>query len=465
MDGRFIEKFSWVDVAGANKSSFRRARVAEITPDYMRVDYYTPDGKKTSDSENIETARISQSVRKAAEPQARLDAPQAEPTPQAAPAARGGATKAAETLMSSAAGTRFAAAVDRFNTSVDTSSSLNTPGDPVAEPVQHEDMGFTGNEAVSEIFQSIREKQDRAFTAHQQFVAETLRNASSSGLNLDGAFKDEQGDWSPEARAYMDAIVDEMMADLESRGVPKGRQALMMGGLPGAGKTTVVGSYGLDMGKWAVSNPDDVKELMVRDGIYPKLAGLSPMEMAGPMHEMSSDIAKEFSARIIKSGFNMVADITMGGHPKRETGLTGAESTAEHLAAQNYTLDAVFVDVPTSMSAVSQNQRHLNGINKLRSGESPLGGRYVPEFILEESDLGNGTKDTLNRRNFEKMKADGRFARWYVLDNTDYKTAPLLIGRGAEPGRPPAYDSHVNDRGQTVITLKESVGDIPGMYE
>lgn len=453
MDGRFIEKFSWVDVKDSKTGKFDRAMVTGLTPETMTVRY--SDGS----IQNIGSEHISKYVRKAAASSARLDTPPPPPTR----AERVEMTKkAAAALTASDRGVEYGRKLSAFNASMNDALSANKPGPALAKNKNHNEIDFSQAASVPEMFETIRELQDPAFTRHQEFVAQTLREASAKGLNLEQAFRTEDEVWTPEAKEYMDALVEELVSELVERGVGKNKRALMMGGLPGAGKTSLVSAYGLDMDKWATVNPDEVKAKMIRDGVFPEIKGLSPMEMAGPMHEMSSDISKAFSQRVLDDGFDMIADITMGGHPKKRTGMTGAEGTSTELESLGYQLDAVFVDVPLSMSAVSQNQRHLNGVNRLRGGDDPDGGRYVPEFILEESDTGGAT--TLNRDNFEKMRADGRFARWYVVDNTDYDTTPLLIGAGAEDGRVPKFTKTKDERGRVSVTLDEPLDAVPGMY-
>ena len=186
------------------------------------------------------------------------------------------------------------------------------------------------------------------------------------------------------------------------------------------------------------------------------------------MHELSSAIAHDFTGKVMKSGYNMIADITMGGHPKKRTGVTGAEGTSADLKAYGYDLDAVFVEVPLAMSATSQNQRHLGGVNRLRTGVMDKedlvmdqGGRYVPEGILAESDIGGDV--TLNRANFNKMQSEGHFNRWYVVDNTAYDTTPKLIGSGSGPGRVPKF-TKTKEGNRVKIVLDEDPSIIPGMY-
>lgn len=480
-DGRFIEKFSWVNVFADPKEPVksptakkRRGRITKLTPEGARVAYVGENGKSIPPSPAegfpvvVPAAEIHDKIMLAPTAVARLnspaDVPQTAPEPEPEVPKRPHA-EVVEALLASAEFKAWEEKTAEFNRTLDASASLNSRGEEIRKNPAHSKIDFSPATSVKDMFSIIREHQDESFSRHQQFVGETVMAARGAGLNSETALKPE-GIWTVETADYINSLVDEMITELEEKGVPKSRKSLMLGGLPGAGKTTLVTNYGLNMDEWAVSNPDEVKERLIRDGVYPKIDGLSPMETAGPIHELSSHVAKIFQDRVVKAGFNMIADITMGGRPKSD-GRTGAEKAADTLINSGYEVDAVFVDVPLSMSAASQNQRHLEGINELRTGKKSEGGRYVPEEILAESDIGGDR--SLNRENFEKMKSEGLFSRWYLLDNTDYDTKPLLLGKGTEAGRIPKYTAtpRLNDKGEKIgvnIDLKEDLADIPGMF-
>ena len=68
----------------------------------------------------------------------------------------------------------------------------------------------------------------------------------------------------------------------------------MVGGLGGAGKTTILkGQANVDLSRYLMINPDDIKEEMAQRGLVPHIEGLSPMEASDLVHEESSAIAKQ----------------------------------------------------------------------------------------------------------------------------------------------------------------------------
>ena len=97
-----------------------------------------------------------------------------------------------------------------------------------------------------------------------------------------------------------------------AKGVPCDQQAIIAGGLGGAGKTTILTEYAnIDLSNYLVVNPDDIKEQMARRGMIPEISGLSPMEASDLAHEESSYIAKRLAMRAMTEGKNLIWDITM----------------------------------------------------------------------------------------------------------------------------------------------------------
>ncbi len=89
--------------------------------------------------------------------------------------------------------------------------------------------------------------------------------------------------------------------------------AIIAGGLPGSGKSTVLSEQaGIDLSKYLTINPDDIKEKMAERDMIPHVEGLSPMEASHLAHEESSLIAKQSSpAGPLSDGKNVIWDITM----------------------------------------------------------------------------------------------------------------------------------------------------------
>jgi predicted kinase len=224
--------------------------------------------------------------------------------------------------------------------------------------------------------------------------------------------------WSHDRRLIHDALVESLYARAEN--VPNDRQAVVTGGLGGAGKTTVLTEHaGIDLRNYLMINPDLVKEEMAARGLVPEIQGLTPMEATELVHEESSHVAKRVAHRAQADGKNVIWDITMS---RAES----AQDRIESLRASGYTeIDGIFVDIPVEMSLRRADGRHREGHDQYRAG-SGLGGRFVPkEMIQAQADDDWGSK---NRMHFETVK--DRFSSWALYDNSVDGRPPALMERG-----------------------------------
>ena len=76
-----------------------------------------------------------------------------------------------------------------------------------------------------------------------------------------------------------DSIIDDLYA--RASDVPCEQRAIIAGGLPGAGKSTVLERYaGIDRSQYLTINPDDVKEEMAKRDMIPPVSGPPPWKQA-----------------------------------------------------------------------------------------------------------------------------------------------------------------------------------------
>lgn len=244
--------------------------------------------------------------------------------------------------------------------------------------------------------------------------------------------------WSHERRLLHDAVLHALYA--RAAGVPCEHRAILVGGLPGAGKTTVLDRRtDVDPSRYLTINPDQIKEELARRGLIPKVDGLTPMEAARLAHEESSDIAKRLAHRAQADGKNMIWDVTMS-RPR-----TCADRIAALAAAGYGRVDAIFVDVPVSVSLRRADARHRSGHEAYRAG-SGVGGRFVPpEVILAQADA---TWGSVNRATFEQVK--NWFTAWARYDNSvDGRGAMLVAGRISRLERHGRRSGRAQVRGRT----------------
>jgi hypothetical protein len=110
--------------------------------------------------------------------------------------------------------------------------------------------------------------------------------------------------WSKDRLVQRGRITEDMYH--ASDDVPGDGRAVVAGGIAGAGKTTVLESFGgIDRSQYLTVNPDEVKEKMAERRMIPDVDGLSPMERSGLVHEESSQAASDLATRAYAAVANL----------------------------------------------------------------------------------------------------------------------------------------------------------------
>lgn len=304
--------------------------------------------------------------------------------------------------------------------SADTGAPASTPelADRLARlPYGHPSRPGRPSDGASEV----RRFTDAEHAAHVADVRTRLADAAATGIDTRVLYTIDrkQEIWSDERDARHDALIDRLYG--QSVSVPWEHRAVVAGGLPGAGKTTVLTQRAaIDLSSYLVINPDLIKEEMARGRLLPQVRGLSPMESSMLAHEEASHIAKRLAHRAQAEGKNIVWDMTMS-----RTGTCTDRIAA--LRAHGYTqIDAVFVDIPIAVSLGRADARHRQGHDDFRAGVG-LGGR----FVFREMILGQADKDwgSVNRANFERIK--DRCDTWSRYDNSADGSPARLVAHGS----------------------------------
>jgi predicted kinase len=258
---------------------------------------------------------------------------------------------------------------------------------------------------------------DAEWAEHLAEVETKLDKARAAGLTtyVQHTIDPANEFWSDEREKLHDEIVDDLYGRSET--VPCEFQAVITGGLAGAGKTTILSDHaGFDLGRYFVINPDTIKEELARRGQTPRIEGLTPMETSGLAHEESSYIAKRLALRAQGEGKNIIWDITMSSE-------ASTNGRIERLRAAGYTrIEGIFVDIPVEVSKRRADARHREGHEEFRAGRG-LGGRHISaELRTAQVDDEWGSK---NRRNFEQSK--DKFDAWSLYDNSIDDRKAILV--------------------------------------
>jgi predicted kinase len=293
------------------------------------------------------------------------------------------------------------------------------------------DADAEGARSDSRAADSVRPLTDAEHADHLADV-EARRDAAAAGRLTAGRQHaiDVAGKvWSHDRRILHDAIIEDLFASASA--VPCEGRAILAGGLPGAGKTTVLTEHaGIDLPRYLMINPDKIKEEMAGRGMMPVIDGLTPMEASDFAHEESSHIAKRLAQRACADGKNLIWDITM----------SSSDSTQRRLGdlrAAGYTdITGIFVDIPPDVSARRADVRHREDHDAYRAGHG-FGGRYIPaEAILGRADPVWGSD---SRRTFEGLKQ--RFDSWSRYDNAADGRSPVLVESSTRRSDKPTEDS------------------------
>jgi predicted kinase len=263
-----------------------------------------------------------------------------------------------------------------------------------------------------------RTEQERA--EHISSVFARLDKADAEGSSTNELHTiDPKGEiWSTDRTLLHHSILDEIYA--RAADVPCDHEAIVAGGLSGAGKSTVLSNHpDIDRSKYLTINPDNFKEEMARRGMIPEVEGLSPMEASELAHEESSYLARQLAIRAQAEGKNLIWDITMSDQAKTEQRILD-------LREAGYTkIQALFVQIPIEMSLKRTEARYWEDQEKWLAGEG-LGGRLIPpEVILRQADEEWGSG---NRKTFEAVKEITD--NWEIRDNSIDDQAATLVDHG-----------------------------------
>lgn len=236
---------------------------------------------------------------------------------------------------------------------------------------------------------------DDQVTAHRETVRELMRPGqvlavdSPYGTTMQRAWFTAPDSPTPERRAMHRRLLEEFRA--EHPDVEAGRQAIVLAGPPGAGKSTVLRSLLGEQGdRWLVVDADEFKHRLLTeamaDGTYEAVikpdeikareaAGepFAPLELASLVHEESSQLASTARNAAIADGLNVVVDTVLS-----------KESSAAQLASQltraGYAVRVVDVECSYDASAarVESRWRQVTRDYLQDPDRTGLGGRWVP---------------------------------------------------------------------------------------
>lgn len=257
---------------------------------------------------------------------------------------------------------------------------------------------------------------DADYIAHVGEVEKSLKEHAHLSTDNVHTINPDKNIWSDERTGQHDQIIQDLYSAAAE--VPRERQAIIAGGLGGAGKTTVLEKQaGIDLSQFLTINPDKIKEELAGRGMLPEVPGLTPMEASSLAHEESSYLARRLAMRAYAEGKNVIWDITMS-RP------SSGDRVIELRNAGYQQISGVFVDIPIETSIERSNARHRRGYEKYLAGDG-LGGRFVPnEVIRAQASPESGSK---NRAVFDGIRT--KLDDWIIYDNSADGRPAVVVDR------------------------------------
>lgn len=236
---------------------------------------------------------------------------------------------------------------------------------------------------------------NREFRAHERYVDKVTSLMVAQGFTSDEMHSDGYiGDapvWSTEREAKHREIMDEYMD--ENRNVLCESKVLFAGGLGGAGKSSTISEHNLiDRKSYATVNPDDLKEVMARKGMIPKIPGTLPMEVSTVIHEEASMLSKRIKSKLISERKNVLMDVTIGS-------LRSASKSIKEFKSKGYQVDAFFVHIDQETSKSRGAYRYQTGLNQTLMRGEGIGERPLPTHLVDAQKPVNPAMKSLNAEN------------------------------------------------------------------
>lgn len=262
------------------------------------------------------------------------------------------------------------------------------------------------------------------YATHLNYAYLKTESLENRGINTENLHSTVTTDgvrvWTPERDELHRKIINEFLTNWDS--VPYNREAVLSGGLAGGGKTTTLTNHThYDLMDYAFLSPDDVKESMSANGMFPDIHGLTPMEVSALGYEESCHITNLLFQDCLDKGRNLIFDTTMGNE-------LALQAKLNPMHEQGYKVDAVFVDIQISTSLRRSQERHRHGLSDYITTGKGYGGRLLPRHAVKRQIPANPrVSSSKNREIFNQYRDDGWFVEAYVFDNNVDGRAPQLL--------------------------------------
>jgi hypothetical protein len=258
------------------------------------------------------------------------------------------------------------------------------------EHLSNQELGQLEEDTLAEKRKTKLPYTDEEYNRHRTYIRR-MRKVSDSTHKMYSRRIDGKTVYTLEREELHKKIIDQELASYAK--VPNNGRAILAGGLPGSGKSTSL-SLEVNQEEWAIVNPDSIKEKIIKEGEYPRIKGLLPMEHDEILMYEAQLVSDRVLERLMREKKNVIIDKTLSGY-------NPAAKTIGSLRGAGYSkVEVLFVDVDTDTAYDRITQRHREGLDKYVSGEDDRGSRCVPGSVL----VGSTPEDPkFNSKNIETL--------------------------------------------------------------
>lgn len=289
--------------------------------------------------------------------------------------------------------------------------------EPMQSPPESENLGRfipnshrNGDKFTDVGWDSYRKESDRTYRKVSDHLATTSEQH----------FSPARGWYTPERTKQWSAVLKDILTEAEENKVPKERKAVVVGGLPGAGKSSSLRDNAITEQKYIHLDSDKIKELMIKHDLAPQVEGLAPLESVGLIHRESTDIMDLVFSHLTNKGYNIVLDGTLSDGAERFVRQQMAD-----LRDTGYSVKGLFIHVTPETSRRRAESRYRQGMEEYLFKGRGYGGRSIPSNVFEWKPPGRRNKDV-----FERLKE--QFDDWLEYNNDKDGRAPQETGRSSE---------------------------------
>lgn len=264
-----------------------------------------------------------------------------------------------------------------------------------------------------------RELTDEEYERHRDFLRLLTNNKNfpSTHKQFTKTIKGKV-QYIPERRELHEKIITTITERYNH--IPNENRAILMGGMPGSGKTTTLKRFIRNTDNYATINPDDVKELMVEYDMMPDIPGTLPLERDQSVIYEAQKITDEIYENLSKEGKNLIIDKTM-------LNVNTSTSNVNDLKNKGYQdIDVIFIDIEPDLSYERIISRHRKGIDKYLVNGEGLGQRAVSGSAIMASQPETGNYKSKNAETIAKMYDNGIFPKEpRIFDTTNPETVEI----------------------------------------